>query len=102
MTVIQYKGTEDTRRGWLTPKKSILILQVSEFLNTKRKTTLGQEELTPMVSVRIVELNKLCRKKGIEIIQQSKVRKTVAKLGIGKYRGSHSKSIVITRIEFWL
>ena len=102
MTVIQYKGTEAKRRGWITPKKSILILQVSEFLNTKRKTTLGQEELAPMVSVRIGELNKLCRKKGIEIIQQSKVRKTVAKLGIGKWRGSNSKSIVITRIEFWL
>ena len=62
-------------------------MQVSVFLDTKRKSTLGQEELTPMVSVRIGEMNKLCRKKGIESIEQSKVRKAIASLGIGKWRG---------------
>ena len=60
--------------------------QVSEFLDTKRKTTLGQEELTPVVSVRIGELNKMCKQKGIESMEQAKVRKAVAQFGIGRWQ----------------
>lgn len=46
---------------------------------------MGEEDnLVPMVSVRIGKLNKRCQKKGIEPLQQNEVRKAVAKLGIGK------------------
>lgn len=48
---------------------------------------MGHEELTPVVSVRIGELNKTCKKKGIETMEQSKVRKAVAQLGIGRWQG---------------
>lgn len=45
---------------------------------------MGNEDPTPMVSVRIGELNKLCRNKGIERIEQTQVRNAVATMGIGK------------------
>lgn len=64
---------------------NIHIWQVSEFLDTKRKTAMGEEDrLIPMVSVRIGELNKRCKKKGLDSLKQSEVRNAVAKLGIGK------------------
>lgn len=60
---------------------------------------MGQEELTPVVSVRIGELNKMCKKKGIETMEQSKVRKAVAQLGIGKWQSGDSHFLCI--IEMW-
>ena len=62
----------------------IINSQVGEFLDTKRKTAFDENELTPVVSLRLGELNKLCRKKGIDTLEQNATRAAVAKFGIGE------------------
>lgn len=63
---------------------NIIYWQVEEFIDTKRKSTLADEDLCPMVSVRLGELNRRCKNKGIDKLDQSEVRKAIENFGIGK------------------
>ena len=60
-------------------------LQVGEFIDTRRKTAVtGDEEPVEMVSIRIGELNKQCRKRGIQGVPEAELRDVISTFDMGR------------------